>query len=61
MPLHNKIEQEIVTAISRVLFNAPTPAHNRIMNASRTAKGAITAITLQNGIQEMAMRFYRNP
>jgi len=47
VPLHNKMDQEIVTAINRALFHQPAPAHISIFNASMNAKGAITAITHQ--------------
>ena len=59
VPLPNKMDQEIVSAINRVLLLQQALAHIRIMNARRNVKGAITAITNQNATAEMAMR-YRN-
>jgi hypothetical protein len=57
VPLPNKMDQEIASAINRALFHQQAPAHNRIMNARRNAKGAITAIAHQNATAEMAMRY----
>jgi hypothetical protein len=51
------MDQEIASAINRALFHQQAPAHRRIMNARRNAKGAITAITHQNATAEMAMRY----
>jgi len=48
VPLPNKMDQEIVSAINRALFHQQAPAQIRIMNAIRNAKSAITAITHQN-------------
>jgi len=59
VPLPNKMDQEIASAINRALFHQQAPAHIRIMNARRNAKGAITAITHQNATAEMAM-WYRD-
>jgi len=57
VPLPNKIDQEIASAINRALFHQQAPAHIGIMNARRNAKGTITAITHQNATVEMAMRY----
>jgi hypothetical protein len=57
MPLPNKMVQEIVSSINRALFHRQTPAHIRIMNARRNAKGAIMAITYQSTTAEMALRY----
>jgi len=57
VPLPNKMDQEIASAINRALFHQQAPAHIRIMNARRNAKGAITAITHQNATAEMAMQY----
>jgi len=57
VPLPNKMDEEIASAINRALFRQQAPAHIRIMNARRNGKGAITAITHQNAIAEMAMRY----
>jgi hypothetical protein len=51
------MDQEIASAINRALFHQQVPAHIRIMNARRNAKGAIMAITDQNATAEMAMRY----
>jgi len=57
VPLPNKMDQEIASAINRALFHQQAPANIRIMNARRNAKGAITAITHQNATAERAMQF----
>jgi len=57
VPLPNKMDQEIASAINRALFHQQAPAHIRIMNARRNAKGAITAITHQNATAEMTMQY----
>jgi len=57
VPLSNKMDQEIVSAINRALFHQKAPAHIRIMNAMRNAKGAITAITHPNTTAEMALQY----
>jgi hypothetical protein len=59
VPLSNKMDQEIASAINRALFDEMAPAHIRIMNAQRNATGAITAITHPHATLELAMR-YRN-
>jgi hypothetical protein len=53
--LSNKMDQEIGLAINRALFHQKAPAHIRIMNAQRNAKGVITAITHPNATAEMAL------
>ena len=58
MPLPNKMDQEIASAINGALFHQVAPAHIRIMNARRNAKGAITAITHENATAEMALRYH---
>jgi len=57
VPLSNKMDQEIASAINRALFHQKAPAHIRIMNAERNAKGAITAITHPNATAEMALQY----
>jgi hypothetical protein len=57
VPLPNKMDQEIASAINRALFHQQAPAHIRIMKARRNAKGAIMAIRHQNTTAEMAMRY----
>jgi len=56
VPLPNEMDQEIASAINRALFHHQAPAHIRIMNARRNAKGAITAITHHNATAEMALQ-----
>ena len=57
VPLFNRMDQEIASAINRALFHQKAPAHIRIMNAKRNAKGAITAITHPNATAEMALQY----
>jgi len=57
VPPPNKMDQEIASAINRALFHQQAPAHIRIMNARRNAKGAITSITRQNATVAMALRY----
>jgi hypothetical protein len=57
VPLLNKMDQEIASAINRALIHQQVQAPIRIMNAWRNAKGVITAITHQNAIAEMALRY----
>jgi hypothetical protein len=56
--LPNKMDQEITSVIHRVLFHQKAPAHIRIMNTTRNAKGAITAITHPNATAEMALTYH---
>jgi hypothetical protein len=57
VPLPNKMDQEIASAIHRALLHQQALAHIRIMNARRNAKGAVRAITHQTVTAEMAMRY----
>jgi len=57
VPLFNKMDQEIASAINRALFQQKAPAHIRIMNAKRNDKGAITTITQPNATAEMALQY----
>jgi outer membrane biosynthesis protein TonB len=57
VPLSNKMDQEIASAINRALFHQKAPAHIRIMNAKRNARGAITAITHPNATAWMAVHY----
>jgi len=57
VPLSNKMDQQIASAINRALFHQKPPAHITIMNAKRNAKGAITAITHPNATAEMALQY----
>lgn len=59
MPLPNQMDQGIASAINRAVFNQQAPAHNRIVNTRRNAKGTITAITHQNVTAEMAVAVQR--
>jgi hypothetical protein len=51
------MDQEIASAINRALFHQKAPAHIKIMNAKRNAKGTITAITHPNATAELAMQY----
>jgi len=55
--LSNTMDQEIASAINRALFHQQAPAHIRIMNAKRNAKGGITAIMHPNATAEMAVQY----
>jgi hypothetical protein len=57
VPLPNKTDQEIASAINRALFQQQAPAHIRSMNARRNANGTIRAITHHYAAAEMAMRY----
>jgi len=57
VPLSNKMDQEIASAINRALFHQKAPAQIRIMSAKRNAKGAITPITHPNATAEMALQY----
>jgi len=54
----NKMDQEIVSAINSALFHQKAPAHIRIMNAKRNAKGTIAALTHPNTTTEMALQYH---
>jgi hypothetical protein len=49
------MEQKIASAINRALFHQKAPAHIRIMNAKRNARGMITAITHLNATAVIAL------
>jgi len=57
IPLPRKMDEEIASAVNRAPFQQQAPAHVRIMNARRNAKGTITAITHQNATAEMALLY----
>jgi len=57
IPRPNKMDEEIASAVNRALFQQQAPAHVRIMNASRNARGRITTITQQNAMAEMALLY----
>jgi hypothetical protein len=59
LPLPNMMDQEIASVINTALFHHQAPAHIRIINARRNAKGTIRAIMHQNASAEMVMQ-YRN-
>jgi hypothetical protein len=59
VPPPNKMDQEIASAINRVLFHQKAPAPIRIMIAKRNVSGMITAITQQNATAVMAL-IYRD-
>jgi hypothetical protein len=51
------MDEEIASAVNRALFQQQAPAHVRIMNARRNARGTIPAITHQNAMAEMALLY----
>ena len=51
----NKMDEEIASAGNRALFQQQAPAHVRIMNVKKNARGTKTAITRQNPTAEMAL------
>jgi len=55
IPRPNMMDEEIVSAVNRALFQQQPPAHVQIMNARRNARGTIPAITHQNATAEMAL------
>jgi len=59
VPLPNRMDQEIASAINKALFHQKAAAHIRIMNAKRKARGTITAIPQQTATAAMALT-YRN-
>jgi len=60
IPLPNKLDQEIASAINRGLFHRKAPAHIWIMNAKTNVNGAITAITHQNTPAAMALTYRKD-
>jgi len=56
VPLPNKMDQEIETAINRTLFHQHATAHIGILNTRSNAKGVSTAITDQNATAELAVQ-----
>jgi len=57
VPPPEKIDQEIASAINRALFQQKAPAHVRIMNTKRYARGTITAVTHQNATAAMPLMY----
>jgi len=57
VPLSNKMDEDIASAINRALSQQQAPAHIQIMNARRNAKGATTAVRQQNATAEMALLY----
>jgi len=57
VPLPNRMDQEIASAINRARSHQQAPAHIRIMKARRNAKGVIMAITHQKTTAVMVMRY----
>ena len=58
VPLPNKMDQEIPSAINRALFNLKELAHIWIMNAKSNANSAIMAITNQKAKVAMALVYH---
>jgi hypothetical protein len=59
VPPPNKMDQEIVSAINRVLVHQKAPPNVQIMNAKRKARGTIMPVTHQNTMAAIAV-MYRN-
>jgi hypothetical protein len=57
VPLPDKMDQEIESAINRADFHQKAPSHIRIMNAKRNPQGAITAITHKNATAAMVLTY----
>jgi len=57
MPLPNKMDQQIASAINRALFPQQGPARIWIINARRNAKDAIRAITHRNPTGGIALQY----
>jgi hypothetical protein len=57
LPLPDKMDKEIASAINRVLFHEKARAHIQIMNAKWNPNGAITAIIHKNAMAAMAQTF----
>jgi len=57
IPLPNKMDQEIASVVNRALLQQQAPAHVRIMNVKRNARGTITAITHQDATAKMALLY----
>jgi len=55
MPHPIKVDQEISSAINRVLFHQRSPADIRIINAKVNANGTITAIPHKHTTAAMAL------
>ena len=55
VPLPNKMDQEIASAINRALFHQKAQANMWIMKAKRNVQGTITAITHPNTTAGMAV------
>jgi hypothetical protein len=54
-PLPNNMEQEIVSAINRVLSPLTAPAHIQMINMNGNMKGTIMVITHQHAMAAMAL------
>jgi len=57
VPPPNKMDRQIASAINRAVFHLQTPAHIRILEMRRNAKGTITRFTNQNATAEMALQY----
>jgi len=57
VPPPNRMDQEIASVINRALFHHKAPAHVRIMNATRNARGTMTAVTHHNLTAAMALMY----
>jgi len=57
MPLPNKTDEQIASAVNSVLFQQQTPAHFQIRNAKRNTRDTITAIGQQKATAEIPLRY----
>jgi len=51
------MDPEITSAIDGVHFHQKAPAHMRIINTKRNAKGGVTAFTNPTATAEMALQY----
>jgi len=51
------MDEENASAVNRAQFKQQAPAHVRVKNARRNARGTITAISHQNAMAEMALLY----
>jgi flavin-binding protein dodecin len=57
VPLHNKIQQDIVPAINRARRHQQALTHIRIINAEGNVAGTSTAIAHRNATMEISLQW----
>jgi hypothetical protein len=57
VPLSETTDEEIASAINRVVFHQEAPVLTMIMNAKRQAQGVITAINHMNATAKIAVQY----